>query len=51
MAKAGEKIKYCSVGNLVCQIYFASSIETLKRNKDGNVNVNSLHGEKPVKEH
>ena len=33
MVRAGENIKYCSVGHLVCHIYFASSIETL--NKEG----------------
>ena len=34
MVRAGEKIKYCSVGHLVGRhIYFASSIETL--NKEG----------------
>ena len=33
MVRAGEKIKYCSVGHLVGHIYFASSIETL--NKEG----------------
>ena len=33
MVRAGEKIKYCSVGHLVGHTYFASSIETL--NKEG----------------
>ena len=33
MVRAGEKIKYCSVGHLVGHIYFALSIETL--NKEG----------------
>ena len=33
MVRAGEKIKYCSVGHLIGHIYFASSVETL--NKEG----------------
>ena len=33
MVRAGEEIKYCSVGHLVGHIYFAWSIETL--NKEG----------------
>ena len=33
MVRAGEKIKYCSMGHLVGHIYFALSIETL--NKEG----------------
>ena len=31
MVRAGEKIKYCSVGHLVGHIYFALSIETLNK--------------------
>ena len=44
MLRAGENIKYRSVGHLVCHIYFASSIETFE-NKDINVNTNSLDGQ------
>ena len=31
MVRAVEKMKYCSVGQSACHIYFASSIETLKK--------------------
>ena len=34
MVRAGEKITYCSVGHWVCHIYFASSIETLEKQRD-----------------
>ena len=31
MVRAGEKMKYCSVGRSVCHIYFVSCIETLEK--------------------
>ena len=31
MVRAGKKVKYCIVGDLVCHIYFAPSIETLEK--------------------
>ena len=43
MVRAGEKIKYCSVGHLVGHIYFALSIEALNR-EGQNVDANSLNG-------
>ena len=37
LVRAGEKIKYRSVGHSVCHIYFASSIETLDPFQFGGV--------------